>query len=226
MKRLATLIFALSVAGIASAEPRNVGDFKDVTASGRFRVEIAIGPAFAVQVEGPDAAKIATRVDGDTLKIEPTRRPWFGGEPRYDALIRVTAPRLEGVAAARGAIVNVAGGGECTGFDAVAAMGAELRVRDLFCANVEAAAAMGGTVELAGACRLLDVTAAMGGSVDAEALRCETVDASAAMGGNVEAFALQTYDASAAMGGAISVSGGGRAADRDAVMGGSVTERN
>lgn len=217
---------ALAAAGAAYAEPRNLDGFDQVHAAGRFRVEISVGPNHTVNVEGADAAQIATRVDGDTLKIEPRRRPWFGAERRYDVLVRVTLPRFAGVAAARGAEVNASGGGECTSFDAVAAMGAALTVRELVCAKVDAAAAMGGNLELAGACRTLDVTAAMGGAVDAAGLRCTNVDASAAMGGAIEAFAERTYDASAVMGGDVDISGGGHATDRSAVMGGSISERN
>lgn len=223
-KFLAVLALAV-LTGAASAEPRSVAGFDQVNASGRFRVEIAVGPAHTVNVEGPDTARIVTRRDGDTLRIEPRDRPWFGGEPRYDALVRVTLPRFEGVAAARGAQVNATGGGACSNFDAVAAMGANLVVRELYCGHIDASAAMGGVVELIGGCRTLDASAAMGGSVEAEALHCGIVDASAAMGGEIKAFAETSYDASAAMGGDIDVSGGGRATDRSTALGGSVNER-
>lgn len=225
-RHLVLIYAALAAAGAAYAEPRDLDGFDQVNAAGRFRVEISVGPTHSVDVEGADAAQIATRVDGDTLKIEPRRRPWFGAERRYDAMVRVTLPHFTGVAAARGAEVNASGGGECTSFDAVAAMGAALNVRELACATVDAAAAMGGSLELAGACRTLDVTAAMGGAVEAAALRCTTVDASAAMGGAIQAFAERTYDASAVMGGNVDIRGGGHATDRSAVMGGSISERN
>ncbi len=225
LRHLVFICAALAATGAAYAEPRDLDGFEQVNAAGRFRVEISVGPNHTVNVEGADAAQIATRVDGDTLKIEPRRRPWFGAERRYDVLVRVTLPRFEGVAAARGAEVNASGGGECDSFDAVAAMGASLTVRELVCTTIDAAAAMGGNVELAGACRTLDVTAAMGGAVEAAGLRCATVDASAAMGGAIEAFAERTYDASAVMGGAVDIQGGGQATDRSAVMGGSISER-
>lgn len=221
------LIAAAALAALATpamAEPRSLAGFDTVAASGRFRVEVAVGPEFQVRVDGPDAARIRTRVEGETLKIEPAHRPWFGN-PEYDASVHVTLPRLSGVAAARGATLVALAGGECSDFSAAAAMGAELRVSELHCTAVEAAAAMGANLRLAGACESLDVAAAMGAVVEAGALHCSTVDASAAMGGNVEAFAESHYDASAAMGGAINVAGGGQARDRSAAMGGSVTHR-
>jgi|CXWL01.1.fsa_nt_gi hypothetical protein len=226
MKTFIAILALAALTGAAAAEQRTVTGFDNINASGRFRVEIAVGPAHTVNVEGSDAARIVTRRDGDTLKIEPRNRPWFGGEPRYDAVVRVTLPRFEGVAASRGAQVNATGGGACTEFDAVAAMGANLVVRELFCGHVDASAAMGGEMELVGGCRSMDVSAAMGGIVEADALHCETVDASAAMGGEIKAFAETSYDASAAMGGDIDVSGAGRAADRSTALGGSITERN
>ncbi len=223
-RMIAAGLALLSLAGTASAETRNLAGFDTVQAQGRFRVEVAVGPEFHVTVDGPDAQRIRTRVDDGTLKIEPTRRPWFG-EPRYDAVIHVTLPRLEGLAAARGATLNAVAGGDCPDFSAAAAMGAELRVEGLECGSVDAAAAMGATLQLAGVCRTLDVNAAMGGSVEAAALHCREVDASAAMGGEIQAYAEQSYDAAASMGGAIAIAGEGRVGDRSAVMGGEITER-
>jgi hypothetical protein len=226
MRTLLAFAAVATLAGAAQAEPRSVAGFDEVNASGRYRVEIAVGPQFRVDVQGADGSRILTRRDGYALKIEPRNRPWFGGEPRYDALVRVTLPRLEGVAASRGATVTVEAGGDCDGFEAVAAAGASLTVRSLYCSTVDASAAMGASIELAGGCRMLDVAAAMGASVDAVELRCATVDASAAMGGEIGAFAQQSYDASAAMGGSVEVHGGGRATDRSAALGGSISERD
>ncbi len=225
MRFLITAFAAMALlSGPAGAETRNLTRFDTIEAEGKFRVEVAIGPNFSVIVEGPDAARIATRVADDKLTIEPARRPWFG-EPTYNAVIRVTLPRLEAIAAARGARVNASGGGDCPEFSAVAAMGGELRIEGLQCQSVEAVAAMGGELALSGVCRSLDVTAAMGGTVQAGALHCRTVEANAAMGGAVTAFAAQSYNASAAMGGDVSVAGGGKPGDREAVMGGAVRER-
>lgn len=216
---------SVTVMAPAQAETRQVSGFESVVASGRFRVEIAVGEGYSVTVEGADAARIRTRLDGGALRIEPARRPWFG-EPRYDALVHVTLPRLEGVSAARGAVVNATAGGECSAFDAAAAMGADLTVSGLMCRTVSASAAMGAELELAGACGTADLSAAMGASIDTTALQCRDLDASAAMGGEVEAFASNSYDASAAMGGDISVRGGATVRDRSTAMGGSVRSQD
>ena len=212
---------AFAIATPAFAETRALSGFDSVNASGRYSVEVAVGPEFLVSVEGPDAARLRTRVQGNTLKIEPARASWFGN-PRYDATVRVTLPALTGVAAARGATMIATAGGACTEFSAAAAMGAELSVSDIQCDSVDAAAAMGAQLTLSGACGMLDVSAAMGAQVDAEALRCETLDASAAMGADVDAFATGTYDASASMGGDVSIAGGATG-DRSTGMGGSVS---
>jgi hypothetical protein len=217
-------VSCLALASAASADTRAVTGFNTVNASGRFDVSVTVGDRYEVNVTGADAARIRTRVEGETLKIEPARRPWFGN-PRYDARIAVTVPQLSGVAAARGAEVEARAGGECTEFGAAAAMGAVLSVTDLTCRAVEVASAMGAQVTMSGECDTLQVAAAMGGAVDAEALRCRQVDATAAMGGAVEAFATQSYDASASMGGDINI-GGGATGDRTTAMGGSVTSRN
>ena len=218
------MLSSLAAALPASAELREVSGFDQVAVEGRFRVEVTVGPEYRVYADGPDASRIQTVVEDDTLEIRPARRPWFGGNPQYDATVRVTLPRLESVTAARGASVRATAGGECDRFGAAAAMGSALTVNGLQCDMIEAAAAMGANLTLAGACESLDVAAAMGAVVEAAELRCGSVDASAAMGADIEAFASAAFDASASMGGSINVAGGATSGDRSAVMGGSITQ--
>jgi hypothetical protein len=225
MRELMIAGLALAVASPALADTRSLSGFDNVNASGQFSVEVLVGPEYGVTVNGSDAARIRTRVDGDTLRIEPVNRPWFGN-PRYEATIRVTLPRLEGVAASRGATLRASAGGECSSFEAAAAMGSDMWVGGLQCGAVEAAAGMGATLTLEGACRDFEAAAAMGAVVRAANLHCETADVSAAMGGEIAAYASVSYDASAAMGGDITVSGGAANSDRSAAMGGSITQRD
>jgi Putative auto-transporter adhesin, head GIN domain len=223
MRKLMFTGLALAALALpAAAEIRDVSNFTNVSASGRYRVEVEVGPEFRVEASGADAARIRTRVEGDTLKIEPINRPWFGN-PRYQATFRVTLPRLEGVAAARGMTMVATAGGDCDDFSAASAMGSDLVVREIACDTVDAAAAMGADLTLSGACGSLDATAAMGADLRAGGLQCRTVDASAAMGADIRAFASVTYDATASMGADVEVTGGGRARDSRASMGGSVS---
>lgn len=226
MQRLIVpLLLSAALAAPAAAETRSLSGFTDVSAEGRFRVEISPGPGYQVSVEGPDAARISSRIEGETLKLEATRRSLFGGEPQLNALVRIVTPRLEGAAAARGTVMQVTATTPCSEFGAAAAMGATVTVAGVACDSVDAAAAMGGELRLTGACHNLDAAAAMGGRVDARALECRVVDASAAMGGAIDAVATETYDAAASLGGDVNISGGARAGDQSTALGGSVTQR-
>jgi len=223
---IAAIAATVLLTGAAQAETRDLTGFTEVNASGRFRVEVATGEHFSVTIDGDDAARVRTRVDGDTLIIEPRSRPWFGASPRLDAIVRVTAPLLEGVSASQGMSMRADAAGSCERFAASAAMGASLEVTSLECAYVEASAAMGAELELSGACQTLEGSAAMGGRLSAGGLLCQRADVSAAMGGAISAFASQTYDASAAMGGAIDLAGSPEQGDRSSTMGGSITLTN
>lgn len=227
MKRhIAPVLIILALAGTAAAETRDLSGFRSVHAEDRLTVSVTSGDHYSVEVTGADAARVRTRLDGRTLYIEDARRPWFGRSPRLDAQVRIAAPSLERVSAARGADLSADfAGRHCDDFSAAAAMGGEASIMGLECDTVSSSAAMGGSIRIAGTCRTARASAAMGGSIRAEALRCETVDASASMGGDINAFASQTYDASASMGGSINVAGGGRATDTSAAMGGSITSR-
>jgi hypothetical protein len=197
------IVGAVSLALItgASAETRALAQFNGVTAADRIAVQIEIGARQSVRVEGPDARKVQTRVEGGDLRIRRANRPWFGDTPRTNATVYITMPAVESIAASRGATV---------------------RANDIAARNLEVAAAMGGSVEIAGTCRAIDASASMGGSVEAQNLRCETADASASMGGSVAVFAARSMDASASMGGSVSNAGGASAGDSSAVMGGSI----
>lgn len=177
---------ALAMASSAIAETRNLSGFEGVAASGRYSVEVTIGSAFAVEVTGPEASRLRTWVDDDTLKIEPRNRPWFGSEPRIDASVRVTLPRLVSLAAARGA---------------------DVRAADLQAGALSLAAAMGGEVTASGTCTALSAAASMGGAVDASDLQCTSADVAASMGGDARVFASQSLDAAASMGGSVRVGG-------------------
>lgn len=226
MKHLIAPAIALVLILPAAAENRSLSGFQAVDAEDRVTVTITVGEAYAVEVTGSDAGRIRTRVDGRTLYIEDARRPLFGRSPRLDAHVRITAPALESVSAARGAQLTAnLTGGRCDEFNAAASMGGSTAVENAQCDSLSTAASMGGEVRISGACRMHDVSASMGGYVRANDMHCTTVDASASMGGEINAHATQSYEASASMGGSVDVAGGGSATDTSSMMGGSIQSR-
>jgi hypothetical protein len=166
------------------------------------RVEISVGGDYAVEVTGADADRVRTRVEDGALLIDQRNRPWFGSR-HLNAVVRVSVPELESIAAARGVEVS-ARGVESERFDIAAAMGAEVRV--------------------SGTCGVLDATAAMGASIRADELQCRVADVSAAMGGSARVYASETYEGSASMGGSIDISGDGASRGRSTAMGGSIND--
>ncbi|MBN8608346.1 MAG: DUF2807 domain-containing protein [Caulobacterales bacterium] len=203
MRLMATAaVLALAMAASASAETRNLRGFNSIGASDQMRVEISVGGDYAVEVTGADADRVRTRVEDGALLIDQRNRPWFGSR-HLNAVVRVSVPELESIAAARGVEVS-ARGVESERFDIAAAMGAEVRV--------------------SGTCGVLDATAAMGASIRADELQCRVADVSAAMGGSARVYASETYEGSASMGGSIDISGDGASRGRSTAMGGSIND--
>lgn len=203
MRLMATVaVVALVMATSASAETRDLRGFNSIGASDQMRVEISVGGEYAVEVTGADAARVRTRVEDGTLLIDQRNRPWFGSR-HLNAVVRISVPELESIAAARGVEVN-ARGVDSERFDIAAAMGAEVRV--------------------SGTCGVLDAAAAMGASIRADELQCRTADVSAAMGGSARVYASETYEGSASMGGSIDISGDGASRGRSTAMGGSIND--
>lgn len=202
---LAPAILALAFAiAPASAENRNLTGFTGVQARDGVEVIVSVGPRYAVEVTGRDTARVRTRVNGDTLEISQQNRSWWGGSRDLDATIHVTTPRLDSLAASRGAEISAS----------------NINVGDL-----SVSAAMGGVVAVSGACADLDASVAMGGVLEADRLQCQNADVSAAMGGVAEVFASNTFDASASMGGTIDVAGGA-SGDSSSSMGGVISRTN
>lgn len=191
----------LSLASAASAETRNVSGFTGVAAADRIVVEVSVGPTYRVDVTGSDARRVTTRVEGDTLRIRRTNRPWWGGTPTIDATVRITMPEIEHLSASTGA---------------------ELAATDINSDDLSLSASMGGELRASGACGVLDASASMGGSIKAEGLHCRDADISASMGGEARVYASNQFDVSASMGGSVNVAGEGRASDVSLSMGGSL----
>lgn len=191
----------IAFASAVSAETRQHAGFTGVAVEDQIDVEIAMGEAYSVTVSGADAARVRTQVREGALKISDANRGWFGRGRDLDATVHVTMPRIDAIAAARGA---------------------EVTAHNISASHMDIAAAMGGVVEIDGACRSVSVSVAMGGVLDADEFRCETAEISAAMGGVAEVYATNTFDASAAMGGTIDIAGGA-SGETSAAFGGSIS---
>ena len=204
MRRMiaAALVLAATGLSIAGADTRAVGGtFSMIQASGQFKVQISAGEP-GVEVTGPDASRIATRVQGDKLFISLINPPWFGPDPHIDATVQVHAPHLTALQVSRGVEVDA---------QAVQA------------GNLDLHASMGGVLHIAGACDQLDASASMGGVLDAAGLSCASVRASASMGGTLSASAHDAAEGRASMGGTIEISGNPGQRTRSAIMGGEVS---
>lgn len=198
---VACILAALVIATPARAEMRALSGFRAVQVQDNIVVEVRTGPQFSVEVTGPEANRVITRLERNQLKISERNRPWFGPDRRVNALVRVTMPEVSSLAAAKGATLTAI---------------------DIASDDMSLAAAMGGELRINGACHSVDVAAAMGGIVRAQDFHCVTADISAAMGGEARVFATRTFDATAAMGGVVNVAGGAHG-DTTAVMGGTVS---
>ena len=184
----------------ASADTRPLQGFTGVGADGHFSVQITLGDHYAVEVTGPDAARISTNIEGSNLRIRAREFHMFG-DPAYDATVHITTPRLEALSGARGVSLT-ATGVRADHFSVAASMGAQLRV--------------------AGACQALRAAASMGGEVHADNLDCAAGEVSASMGGVAHVHLRESVNAAASMGGEVSVAGHPTRRDVRSTMGGGI----
>lgn len=202
-KLLAAAALALAaISTAAAADTRDHRGFNSVAAQGRYLVEVTMGDGYSVRVDGAEADKVQTRVEGDTLQIREVNRGWFRGDRRINAIVRITMPRVEGLSSSRGV---------------------ELRATNIRADELSLAVAMGSEMSISGSCRSLNVSASMGAEVNARELDCEDAQVSASMGADVDITARKSVSASASMGADIDVSGNPEQRSASASMGGDIS---
>lgn len=195
-------LFVLAVASPASAETRNLSGFTRVQASAGYDVNIEVGPAFSVNVEGPGADRVLTRVSGDRLTVEPTPGWHWGTRPR--ATVNVTMPSLDGLDASSGADID-ARGVNATAFSLDASSGAE--------------------IDVAGSCQTLSADASSGADINAHQLHCASGTVDVSSGADISVFVEGTLNVDASSGGGVTASGDPSIGDISLSSGGSLRRR-
>lgn len=196
---LAGCALVIAAAGTAFAAPRDHSGFTRVDASAATEVEVTVGPNYSVDVSGPGADRIITRVSGQTLIV--TRRSGFSWGPKPRALVRVSMPRVEGLSASSAAELTVSGvnGGDIA-LDTSSA--GELRV--------------------SGRCGRFTADASSGGGLNAQELRCENGNVDTSSGGTARVYASGRLNVDASSGGTVVAYGNPSIGDVDLSSGGSL----
>jgi Putative auto-transporter adhesin, head GIN domain len=98
-------------AGPVSSETRPVDSFDSIDMEGAARLEVIVGKAESLVIEGREKmiSRVETDVRGDTLHIESKPRDWFISNGRPRITIKVTVPRLESLRVEGGNDVRVEG---------------------------------------------------------------------------------------------------------------------
>ena len=194
----ASAAVVLATAGVAHAEVRNLVGFTKVDANAGTDVQVTVGGAFRVEVTGRDAARIITRVQGDTLIVEPVRGfSWRGRQ----ANIRVTMPRVVGLSASSGAdLITTGVNGGAIALDS--SSGADLQV--------------------SGTCASFTADASSGADIDARQLHCENGSVDVSSGADARVFASGRLDVGASSGGGVVAYGNPGIGNIDLSSGGSL----
>jgi hypothetical protein len=196
---LAGCAFVIAATGSAAAAPRQHSNFTRVEANAGVDVTVTVGGGYSVDVSGPGADRIVTRIDGGTLVVERQRGFHWGSPPRAE--IRVTMPSVEGLSASSGADLIVTG---VNGGDVVldSSSGADLRV--------------------SGRCGTFSADASSGADIHAQELRCENGSADASSGADARVYASGRLDVDASSGGGVIAYGNPSIGNVDLSSGGSL----
>lgn len=196
---LAGCALAIACAGTAAAEPRNLNGFTRIDASAGTDVTVTVGRGFSVDVSGPGADRVVTRVAGQTLVVERRRGVSWGRSPRAE--VTVTMPRVEGLSVSSGADLNV------TGVDAV---------------NIVLDSSSGADLRVSGRCGSFTADVSSGADIHAQDLRCENGTVDASSGADARVFASGRLNVDASSGGGVLAYGNPSIGNVDLSSGGSL----
>jgi len=214
----------ISGSGNIITETRTTGDFKRISASSGFDVEVKSGPATEVIVEADDNVMkyIETSVSGDVLKIGLKDHVSLSNAHQK---VYITAPQINGIKASSGADVTVKDLLKNTGKLSFNASSAGTITTDLDAPDVEATASSGASIRLSGKTRTFHGSASSGADLIAGELLSENTVVNASSGANAKVHASVSLDATASSGADIGYYGGANV-HKTASSGGSVDKKD
>jgi hypothetical protein len=97
--------------GPIRSETRELGKFDSISMQGAAKLDITVGPAQSVVIEGRDRAigRVTTEVRDGTLYIETRRKDWFVTNTRNWLTLQVSVPRLQALKLEGGNEVRLTG---------------------------------------------------------------------------------------------------------------------
>lgn len=222
-------LFALSLAGAASAETRtyDVGAFTKIDVSGGLDLSFEGGTAQSVAVENRagDFSDIEVLVRGDTLVLKRKTNNWSWGSRRARYEITVTAAQISGLEASSGA--DVTGrkmSGDTINIDV--SSGADVTVTEIDGGTVSVETSSGSDATVSGTCDTVRADSSSGSDITARDLVCQKGIVDASSGSDITMHAAISVNADASSGADVTVYGGPSDVTSDKSSGGSVTVRN
>lgn len=203
-------LLSLALASLLQAsQDVPVEDFDRLDASGGFDVEVVIGEAHSVRVEGPEdkTRYLQVSVDDGELNLDweyDGVRRWFGNNGGGDITVYVSAPSLS--------LIDVGG---AIDLDGTGFSGGDL-ILDVSSAS---------SVRLEGTCDNLRADISSAGDLNARDLECISVTVDASSAGDAKIFASQSVIADASSAASITVYGDPADFTSDSSSAGSVRRR-
>ncbi|MEO5640879.1 MAG: head GIN domain-containing protein [Sphingomicrobium sp.] len=188
-----------------------VGAFTGIAVAGAYEVEVRTGSAPSVHAEGGQNRldKMAVRVDGDTLHIEPVKSMHLSWRDDDKVKLVVTVPML--------AAADIAGSGDVRvdhvagpAFKGSIAGSGNLRLDRVETASLDLDIAGSGDITAAGKSESVKYDITGSGDIDAERLIAQTAAVSITGSGGVHAHATGTASVEVMGSGDVIVTGGAK----------------
>ena len=214
----------ISGSGNIITQTRATGDFRSISASSGFNVELKTGPTAEIVLEADDNVMkyLETTVSGDNLTIGIKNNV---GLSNAHLKAYITALQIDGIKASSGADVMVTGLLKNAGKLSFNASSAGTITADIDAPQVEADASSGASVKLSGKTKNFAATVSSGSNMKAGDLLSESTNVSASSGSHATVHASVNLKANASSGASINYFGAANV-DKTVSSGGSVSKND
>lgn len=220
MKHLFATLVSLITLGLNAQTDKNLGDFTELKATQRIKIELIPSSENKIQIDSKDENSVSLTNKNGRLIIKNTLKELVS-EDAYNVSIRVYFKELNAINAESGSYIFSKETLKSNSLKLTANLGAKIDLK-LTSDDVEAKVFTGATMNLEGSAKSGNFIANAGGTIKAKDLKFEDLSATVNAGGKLDVTASNSIKATTRAGGNINIYGNPESVIEKTTAGGNI----
>lgn len=220
MKNLILALIALIGISASAQIEKNIGDFTEIKASNRIKVELIPSLENKVIVETKDEKSVDLTNKNGKLTVRNNLKELVS-EDVYNVIVRVYYNQLEKLDAESGSYILTSKAIESKNLKLYASIGSKIEVK-INSENIEATGHTGATIKIEGNAKTGTFISNSGASIQSKELKISELSATVNAGGKLDVTATDKLNAKVRAGGSINIYGNPKNVTEKIVAGGSI----